>query len=84
MKACSCVHCLIPERLSSIPNCDTGVTQNLPAMPQLTLLTQTSDCLSITYVFAIWTGEFGFRSGCHNLFFYLINWHRDRAVIFEN
>jgi len=28
-------------------------------MPKLTLLTQTSDCLSTTYVFAIWTGEFG-------------------------
>jgi hypothetical protein len=42
-------------------NCDAGVTQNLPRLPKLTSLTVRMGSDSITYVVAMWAGEFGLQ-----------------------
>jgi hypothetical protein len=42
-------------------NCDAGVTQNLPSLTKLTSLTVLAGSDSITYVFAMQSGEFGLQ-----------------------
>jgi hypothetical protein len=55
--------------------CDAGVTQNLPRLPKLTLLTTGGFVDSISYVFAGATRSIRLIwSGCHTLFLFPVSW----------
>jgi len=48
--------------------CDAGVTQILPRLPKLSLLTLRRNFDPITYAFAVGTGEFSLQVRRHDMF----------------